>query len=421
MAVVGYKCSKCERTINLVQNKAGLDHVGNCNITLGCRGQLIQQTVYLDYIRGSIPADVVGLKNWVQRQILFDFTQTVSRTNWVITHNLGILPSVQVYVNQPTPENEENLVEILPQEVIYNTDDQLTVILPAAYTGIAQLIGRASNPDILNPRPRPAPVTTAPTVQLTNQGEITIATRVSTIDIPLGLVNPVTGLPNAMAGLPLTMTFTPSAGSPLTVGYVASNIKSGLSPWSDTDRILFMGRVYTVRTFNVQTGNVQIPNGSAVALTGITLPSSVTLGGATTNVPANTFTVTGNYGEDFTPGTPFFTNDVNTLNWIVGSSLFDPVTNQTTISPSTLISQTVPLPAPTTTVVLPGVRQIVPGEIIILLGASPFTVFDKITNQYIDMTAVDTTTTQFDIYYNAGDLFATTSIEQNIYPPIRSV
>lgn len=418
---MGYQCSTCKRTINLIQNKAGLDHVGNCNITLGCRGQLIQQQVYLDFIRGNIPTPVVGLKNWVQRQILFNFTQTVLRQTWVITHNLGILPSVQVYVNVPLPGNETNLVEILPTEIVYNTDDQLTLTLPAAYIGIAQLIGRASNPDILNPRPRPAPVTTAPTIQLTNEGEITIASRVSTIDIPLGLVNPVTGLPNPIAGLPLTMTFTPSTGQQLTVGYVASNIKSQLSPWSDVDRVLFKGKVYTVRTFNVQTGNVQIPNGSAAALSGITLPSPVTIGGATTNVPANTFTVTGNFAEDFTPGTPFFTNDVNTINWIVGSSLFDPVTNETTISPAASISQTVPLPAPTTTVVLPGVRQIVPDEVIILLGASPFTIYDQIANQYIDMTAVDTTATQFDIYYNAGDLFATTSIEQNVYPPIRSV
>ncbi len=419
MTVVGYQCSTCKRTINLIQNKAGLDWVGNCNITLGCRGQLIQQQVYPDFVRGSIPPDVIGLKNWVQRQILYNFTQTVTRQTWVITHNLGILPSVQVYVNQPITGNEENLVEILPTEIIYNSGDQLTLILPAAYVGIAQLIGRASNPDILNPRPRPASTTTNTTLQLTNQGEITIASRVSTVDIPLGLVNPVTGLPNPLAGLPLTMTFTPSTGVPSTVGYVASNIKSQLSPWSDTNRVLFKGKVYTVRTFNVQTGNVQLSNGSSVALTGISLPSSITLPILAVNPPANTFTVATDYSEDFTPGTNFVTNNIDgSINWVVGSVLYDPVTDQTTIVPSDTISPSFALPA---TVVLSGTRQIVPDEIIILLGASPFTIYDKIVESYVDMTSVDSPGTQFDMYYNAGNLFIDTAIEESVYPPIRSV
>lgn len=424
---MGYQCSTCKRTINLIQNKAGLDWVGNCNITLGCRGQLIQQDVYQDYVRGNIPPDVVGLNNWVQRQILYNFTQTVSRRTWVITHNLGILPSVQVYVNQPTATNPENLVEILPTDIVYNSDNQLTLTLPAAYTGIAQCIGRASNPDILNPRPRPAAVTVAPTILLTNQltvsgvaqSVLTIASRVSTVDIPMGLVNPTTGLPNANAGLPLTLTFTPSTGTPLTVGYVASNIKSDLSPWSGTDRILFKGKVYTVRTINVLSSSIQIPTGSSVSLSGITLPSPVTLLMTAANSAANTFTVAGNYSEDFTPGTLFISNNISgSINWTVSSSLFDSVTNLTTISPTAVISPTFSLPA---SIVLSGVRQIVPDEIIVLLGASPFTIYDQITTSYIDMTSVDTVTTQFDMYYNAGNLYASTAIEQNVYPPIRSV
>ena len=196
MAVVGYQCSVCKRTINLIQNKVGLDWIGNCNITLGCRGQLIQQELYLDYTRGSLPDNVVGLKNWTQRQILYNFTQTVDRQNWVITHNLGTLPSVQIYVNVPLSADPTNMVEILPTEIIYNSDDQLTLILPRAYTGIAQLIARASNPDILNPRPRPAVTSVAPTIQLTNAGLLSIATRISTV--------------GSIAELPIDLEFTPS-------------------------------------------------------------------------------------------------------------------------------------------------------------------------------------------------------------------
>ncbi len=415
MAVVGYKCSVCKRTINLVQNKQGLDWIGNCNITLGCRGQLIQQEVYPDYIRGSLPDDVVGLKNWVQRQVLFNFTQVVARQNWIITHNLGVLPSVQVSVNVPTPTDPDNMEQILPTEIIYNSDDQLTLIFPTAYSGIAQLIGRYSNPDILNPRPRPAPVTSAPTIQLTNQGEITIATNVNTIDIPLGLINPTTGLPNAMAGLTLSLTYTPSVGVPATVLYVASNIASELSPWSDATRVLFNGKVFTVRTFNVQTGNVEIANGSAVSLSGINLPT-INLTVIAINSAANIFQVNGNYAEDFTPGTGFITSDSSS--WTVSTALFDPQTNVTTISPTTQIPVTLMLPL---TITLTGSRDITNGEVIILLGNSPFTIYDQIPDSYIDFNAVAASGAAFDIYYNAGDLFADTSLEQTIYPPLRSV
>src|SRR5271154_1037212 len=112
MAVVAYACTVCKRTIDLVQNKIGLDWVGGCNITLGCRGVLQQQEVYPDYIRGSLPPSVVGLKNWVQRQVLYNFTQTVDRTTWTINHDLGILPSVVVFINVTQPDGTVDQVEV---------------------------------------------------------------------------------------------------------------------------------------------------------------------------------------------------------------------------------------------------------------------------------------------------------------------
>ena len=91
--------------------------------------------------------------------------------------------------------------------------------------------------------------------------------------------------------------------------------------------------------------------------------------------------------------------------------------NETTIR----VTTTIPVVFVATQINLSGSRQIVPDEVIILLGSSPFTVYDKIVNSYVDLTATNTPATQFDLFYNAGDLFANTAIQQSIYPPLRSV
>lgn len=408
MAVVTYQCSKCQRTINLIQNKDGLDWIGNCNITLGCRGALQQQKVHQDYIRGQLPPDVIGLNNWVQRQILYNFVQTVERQTWVITHDLGTVPSVQVFVNVPLVGDPLNQQEVLPIDIVYNTDDQLTLTLPKAYAGIAQLIGRASNPDLLNPRPRPAPVTTVPTIQLTNTGELTIATRIGTL--------------GSAAQMAVAMEYVSSSGVVTDINYNATNVPSSTSPWADVTRVIFKGKIYTVRTFNVQTVSGAIANGSSAALATINPNGPITLSIGSLDLVNNAFVIAGDYSLYFLTGSIFqvigSSTIINDRAWIVTRSSYDPVTHNTSVFPTDVIPNTFSLPA---SLVQPGARQIVADEVIILLGSSPFTIFDKIQDSYIDITAVDSTATQFDIFYNAGDLFAATSIEETIYPPIRSV
>lgn len=411
MAVVSYQCNTCKRTINLIQNKRGLDWVGSCNITLGCRGHLVQQEVYPDYIRGSLPPDVRGLKDWVQRKVLFNFEQTVSRQTWVITHNLGTLPSVLVYVNVPISGDPNNMEEVLPVEINYDSENQLTLVLPKSYIGVAQLIARASNPDILNPRPRP-PVSTGPTsAPVSNGNTLTIATRLAT-----------TG---SLVELPVEVTYTSSSGNAVTVGYIASNIPAIVSPWSDFTRIMFKGKTYLVRTFNVLTGNIQIPNGATVAVSAINPAGDITLPivSVTPGTGANNglFVVSGDYSLYFVSGSSFSVNGTSTINdrvWPVANSSYDPVTNQTSIVPADSIPNTFPLPA---TIIQNGARQIVQDEVLILLGTEPYTIYDKVEEKYIDFSCVQDVDGRFDLFYNAGEIVANTSIEQGVYPPIRSV
>lgn len=411
MAVITYQCTVCKRQNDLVQNQQGLDWIGHCNITLGCRGTLYQVEVHPDYIRGSIPPSVIGLKNWVQRKVLFNFTQTIARTSWTITHDLGTQPSVEIFVNSPTQTNPKNQVQILPEEIIYNTDDTLTLMFPVAYSGIAQLIARASNPDILNPRPIPPVVTKPPTIQLSNQGTLTIATRISSVGSP--------------SKVTLTLQYTLGSSTASTdITYTAINIPADTSPWFDTSVVILKGKTYTVRTFNVQTLQTttgEIATGSWAKLVGFNSVGTIMLPVLNAVLaPTNQFVVANDYSLYFTNNTVFETSGTGGPNdrpWVVVDSNFDPVTDQTTITVSDSMSGSFT----NAVIVDSGIRQIDPNEVLILLGSTPFTIFDKITNSYVDFTSVNNVANQFDIFFNAGNLFASTAIEQTIYPPIRPV
>jgi hypothetical protein len=410
MSVVTYQCTVCKRQRDIVQNQQGLDWIGHCNITLGCRGTLYQIDVHPDFIRGKIPADVQGLKNWVQRKVLFNFTQTIARNSWTITHNLGTLPSVDVFIDQPTQANPTNQVQILPEEIIYNTDDTLTLMFPQAYSGIAQLIARASNPDILNPRPIPPVVNVVPTIQLSNAGTLTIATRISSIGTPTNVT--------------LTLQYILGTNGNSTDITYTTNVPADTSPWFDTRVVIVKGKTYTVRTFNIQTLETttgQIANGSWVQLIGFNSVGTISIPVISVELaPTNSFTVADDLSLFFTKNTVFETTGTGGSNdrpWVVVDSIFDPITDQTTVTVSDPMSGSFT----GAIIVDSGVRQIDPNEIIILLGSPPFTIFDKITSSFVDFTAVNTPATQFDIFFNAGDLFASATVQQTVYPPIRSV
>lgn len=414
MAVVEYQCSKCKRTNDLVQNQEGLEWVGHCNITLGCRGILYQINVKPDFTRGLPTPNVVGLKNWVQRKVLFNFTQTVARTTWTVTHNLGTAPSVVVFVNQPTQDNPNAQVEKLPEEIIYNTNDQLTLIFPTTYTGIAQCIARSSNPDLLQPRPTPPNITEPATILLSNRGTITIATQILSVGNP--------------TNMSLTLSYTLGSSSVSTnITYTASSVPSNLSPWADTNTVIIKGKSYTVRTFNVQTAQTisgTVSNGSTVDLLNINSTGTFNIPVVSVALtPTNQFVIAGDFSLYFKPNSIFqITGAVtksNNIPWVTTDSLYDPTTHQTTITVSNDVTGTF---GPLTQIICSGIRDIIPGEVLVLLGTTPFTIFDKITDTYIDFTAVDTQSTQFDIFfYNGGDLFADTIIETTVYPPIRTI
>jgi hypothetical protein len=233
MSIVVYKCDTCKREIELQRNIHGLEHTYRCNITHGCRGKLYHQRLLLDHIRENLPVDVVGLDNWVPRKILFNFIQTIERNEWTINHQMGTNPMVSVFVNQPIEGNPDNLVEVTPEDVIIVDKNTIIVKLNRPWSGIAQLVGRQSDPTILDTTTIQPTDAVVPPYQISVNGTITVATRVSSLGDP--------------ESIPFNVEYrTPGSTTAVNYNAVSPTIHS---PWSDANRITLKGKVYTVRTF----------------------------------------------------------------------------------------------------------------------------------------------------------------------------
>jgi len=227
MALTNYQCTGCNRIIQLQENSRALDSTRYCSITPGCVGQLVQTTstssTKIPDIAKIIPA-VTGRKT---RNVLYNHNQPISSKTWTIVHNLDANPVVQVAVDRP---NVDNPVEIEPLKVELIDSNTIRVVFDRLESGIAQLIARRSSP---NPLANIATVVAEPSdIQLTNNGVLTIATLSSASNVNIGI----------------TYIDRNASKSQL---YTASNVPSGLSPWSDADTVVVRGREYTVRTLDI--------------------------------------------------------------------------------------------------------------------------------------------------------------------------
>ena len=323
MAIVVYKCDVCKREIELQQNIKGVETIQRCKITHGCRGKLRQIDNLPDYIRGSLPDSVVGLENWRQRRVLYNHTQSIEKQEWTITHNLGTFPTYSVFVDRPTEDDLDNREEISPTEVEIVDENTLILKFDRVWSGIAQLVARSSDPQLLQPVIREIEEPT-PALQLTNNGEVTIITKI------------VNGEP---ATVNIVVSHDMPTGAVLESTYVADNQPSLDSAWSDYDKVVIRGKLYTVRSFNIRVPEMAV--------------------GDITN------------GANFR----FLTIDGNPIE---------------------------------------------PTDALILLAAPPFEIYDKITAEVIDVTAVTETENPFSFYYDNGEWFAEQTVLTSIYPPVRS-
>lgn len=234
MAIVVYQCDTCKRQVELLRNVKGLETIQRCVITHGCRGKLIQADLLEDFSRASIPDEVEGLDDWIPRRVLYDHTQTIQNSVWIITHNLGTFPSISVFADRPLTDDENNREEITPGDVQIIDPNTLLLRFDRPRSGIAQLVARSSDPQLFNPIPTAA-VAAIPSIQISSSGRIVLATRVKS--------------EWAATNFGVEVVFT-SGGQSTTVAYTADSDPSSATAWNGADRVVIRGKTYQVREFD---------------------------------------------------------------------------------------------------------------------------------------------------------------------------
>lgn len=263
MAVVVYKCDACKREVYRKQNIQGIDVVGRCIITDGCRGKLQQQEVKPSHAVGHSPVPVIGLRDWTPRKILFTHTQTLAKKQWVITHNMNGIPIVNAYAY--STNGSMTLSPVVPLNIEFTSRNTVTITFATITSGIVQLLMRSSVDDqaitTLKPRTLDDGIDAEhfvldESLYMTNgpdtYGELTIATRVvnrgrpdygfdpyEEITIQPHYISPATG----KEVLPLVppMIFRPVDELPVDTS----------SSWAGTSKVVVAGAQYIVRSANI--------------------------------------------------------------------------------------------------------------------------------------------------------------------------
>lgn len=266
MAIIVYKCNVCNREIEKLQNKEGLEVVQRCIITSGCRGKLYQVDVKEDHIRGKTPATVKGLSNWVQRNALYNHTQSIKKATWKIVHNMGIIPAVSAWVSRPTQDDPDYISEVIPEDIIIISKNEIHLVFDRTETGIAQLVATDTAKQKVESTTQSSIV--AQSTQITTNGEISIA-------VPINLPN---ASPNTIG---LQLTFINELGQEVIHNFISIDSQASInSPWSDYNRVVIRSKVYSVRSFNLiddpiaggiidSISNRVITSGSSFTFTGI--------------------------------------------------------------------------------------------------------------------------------------------------------
>lgn len=261
MAVVVYECDTCKREIHRQQNTLGIDVMGHCVITDGCRGRLNQQQIKPSHAVGHSTVPVLGLKDWSPRRILHTHKQEFPRRVWRITHNLGGIPIVNTFVYGQVETSK--LFEITPEKVSYIDNNTVDVSFKTALAGKVQLLMRSSvsdqqistlKPKVLEESFDADRFILSEAILLTNGaesfGELTIATRIQS-SVHSGfdpfkeiIIQPYYLSPSTLEILPTTQPIVFKAVDNIP-------IDSTVSPWAGITKTVIRGSQYITRSANI--------------------------------------------------------------------------------------------------------------------------------------------------------------------------
>lgn len=260
MAVVVYQCDTCKRETYRAQNRMGLDVIGRCIITNGCRGKLNLQEVKPSYAIGHSTPPVIGLADWTPRKVLYTHNQGFLKKVWEVRHDLNNQPSVSVYVNKVVGTTE-TLVRTEPLSIDYTSNDTLQLTFATAVTGVAQCQARSAsdgqNITTLIPvdvdATDPTTFNIAKSFRLTSGsevGELTLATRVSTVAVSgfaptqqvLLNINFLSPSDLSELNVPVQLTLRDVNNTP---------VDTSGSPWAGAKYAVINGHKYLLRSVNI--------------------------------------------------------------------------------------------------------------------------------------------------------------------------
>jgi len=232
-----YQCDQCNRRIRVPSNPEGLDVLQRCIITYNCRGSLRRLTQAKDInSTPAFPPEVQGIQDWFQRRVFYEHTQPVDAQVWTVIHNLANRPIIHAFVNTLV-NGKTQLVE--DDNFTVRTIDENTteVTFTRAVSGIIQAISLSSQNST---NPETTPVSNASSLfQVTSDnGEITIATRMTSAD--------------GWDATTVNVTVEYATAQPLTLTYLnVDDTPSIASPWVGAQRIVANGKNYMLRSFNI--------------------------------------------------------------------------------------------------------------------------------------------------------------------------
>lgn len=237
MAIIVYECDTCNRSIDRKQNPQGLDVVGRCIITDGCKGFLHKKEEKKQHNTPRIPPKVEGLNDWVQRKVLHTHEQNIAAVSWYIEHNLGSEPSIQVYIEVVNEDNSISLQEFLPLETNIIDENNIQLIFDRRVSGVAQCISRSSSKGqkITSLTPTPVTISASALTQISADGILTLG---------------IAGYNNTV--ITVTFNFYSAITRNITPKQVTfySNLTNvaHITPWSSSAQILVNGTLYNLFT-----------------------------------------------------------------------------------------------------------------------------------------------------------------------------
>jgi hypothetical protein len=193
---------------------------------------LVQTNRLQDARTPAIVERIPGIANRQPRNVLFDYTQTIVSTSWLVTHNLNTNPVVQVAVDRPgTSQRLELDSDDFEVEIINSNTMRLNFSRPES--GIAQFIARTTN----RLQPTSTTIGEPDRIQISTNNVLTVATLIDhTVPTP----------PTA----PVEITYV-ELGVEFPTAYTADAFPASVSPWNSADTIVVNGLEYEVRTIDL--------------------------------------------------------------------------------------------------------------------------------------------------------------------------